>query len=123
MVKKVKNILLYIWCLPQNLLGLLFLLFIRGEEKHRLCNVTFYYSKTFPSGISLGKYIILGYKREKSVRHEYGHCLQSKILGPLYLLVVGLPSIMHAALCKCRGHSYYDFWCERWADKLGGVRR
>lgn len=118
-----KEVLLYLWQLPQNLLGLLFLLFIRGEIKHKLGGIDFYYSKTFNGGISLGKYIILCSKREKSVRHEYGHCIQSRMLGPLYLLVVGLPSIMHAALCKCRGHSYYDIWCERWADKLGGVRR
>ena len=34
-----KNFLLYIWQLPQNIVGLLFLLFIRGEEKHSLDGV------------------------------------------------------------------------------------
>lgn len=120
-----KALLLYIWQLPQNLLGLLFLLFIRGEEKHQLAGVSFYYAKTFNGGISLGKYIIMGYKKEKGVRHEYGHCIQSKILGWFYLPIVGLLSILHAALCVCKkhGHSYYDFPTERWADKLGGVKR
>ena len=115
--------LLYLWQLPQHLLGLLFLLFIRGEEMHILGNITFYYSKTFMGGISLGDYIILGEKSERSVRHEFGHCVQSRMLGPLYLIVVGLPSLIHAWLCRCEDHSYYDYWCERWADKLGGVRR
>jgi hypothetical protein len=118
-----KSLLSYIWCLPQNLLGLLFLLFIRGEEKHKLGDISFYYSRTFPGGISLGRYIILGYKNEKSVRHEYGHCIQSKMLGPLYLLVVGLPSLLHAAFCKCKNHSYYDVYPESWADRLGKVKR
>lgn len=118
-----KKSLLYIWQLPQNILGLLFLLLIRGEEKHSLCGISFYYAKVFAGGISLGKYIILGYKCDKSVRHEYGHCLQSKMLGPLYLLVVGLPSILHAWICRCEDHSYYDYWCEKWADKLGKVKR
>lgn len=116
------KVLSYIWCIPQNLLGLLFLLFIRGEERHTLNGISFYYAKDFRGGISLGRYIILGDKRERSVRHEFGHCIQSRMLGPLYLIVVGLPSLIHAWLCKCDDHSYYDYWCERWADKLGGVR-
>lgn len=115
--------LAYIWCLPQNLLGLLFLLFIRGEERHTLNGISFYYAKDFRGGISLGRYIILGDKRERSVRHEFGHCIQSRMLGPLYLIVVGLPSLIHAWLCKCDDHSYYDYWCERWADKLGGINK
>jgi hypothetical protein len=119
----IKKILLYLWQLPQNLLGLLFLLFIRGEERHSLAGISFYFSDSFPGGISLGQYIIYGEKREKGVRHEYGHCLQSKMLGPLYLLVVGLPSLLHAALCKCKNHSYYDGYPENWADKLGKVKR
>ena len=117
------KVLAYIWCLPQNLLGLLFLLFIRGEEKHFLGDISFYYSENFMGGISLGRYIILGDRLEKSVKHEFGHCIQSRMLGPLYLIVVGLPSLIHAWLCRCTGHSYYDFWPERWADRLGHVKR
>lgn len=120
-----KNILLYVWQLPQNLLGLLFLLFIKGEERHKLCGITFYYSAGFPGGISLGQYIIMGGKCEKSVRHEFGHCLQSKILGWLYLPVVGLSSLLHAWLhdCDAIGKTYYHFWTEEWADALAGVTR
>jgi hypothetical protein len=117
------SILMYIWQLPQNLLGLLFLLFIRGEEKHSLGGISFYYSKGFNGGISLGKYIIVGRKSETTIRHEYGHCLQSQMLGPLYLLVIGLPSLIHAWLCDCHNHSYYDFYTERWANKLVGLSR
>lgn len=117
------SFLIYIWQLPQNLLGLLFLLFIGGEEKHSLNGITFYYSSRFSGGISLGRYIILGSKNEKSVKHEYGHCIQSKYLGWLYLIVIGLLSLIHAWLCRCKKHSYYDFWTEKWANKLGGVER
>ena len=118
-----KRIALYLWCLPQNLLGLLFLLFIRGEERHTLNGIDFYYCWGFSGGISLGKYIILGDKWEKSVRHEYGHCIQSRMLGPLYLIVVGIPSLIHAGFCRCANHDYFDFFTEKWADKLGGVKR
>jgi len=120
-----KKILLYLWQLPQNLVGLLFLLFIRGEERHVLHGITFYYSKTFSGGISLGAYIILGYANEKPIRHEYGHCIQSRYLGWLYLIVVGLPSLLHAAFHDCRsiGKTYYHYWTERWADRLAGIKR
>lgn len=117
-----KNIILYIWQLPQNLLGLLFLLFIRGEKKHEINGIKFYYAKNFKGGISLGNYIILGYINEKSVKHEYGHCVQSKMLGWLYLIVIGLPSVIHAWLCNCKNHSYYDFFVEKWANKLVGIK-
>ena len=57
------------------------------------------------------------------IKHESGHVKQSKILGPLYLLVIGLPSIIHAALHHyvCKNPDYYHFYTERWANKLGGV--
>lgn len=111
---------MYLWQLPQNLLGLIFLLFLKGEEKRTLYDITFYYAKGFKGGISLGKYIILGYIRKDSIRHEYGHCIQSKYLGWLYLLVIGLPSLIHAWLYK--GDNYYSFWAEKWANKLGKVK-
>lgn len=120
-----KHIILYIWQLPQNLLGLLFLLFIRGEERHCLNGIMFYYSKRFRGGISLGRYIILGTMLERSVRHEYGHCLQSRMLGPLYLIVIGLPSILWALLygwmIRETENGYYRFYTEKWANRLGGV--
>jgi hypothetical protein len=59
--------------------------------------------------------------------HEYGHTVQSRRLGPLYLLVIGLPSIIWAGCFesyrKKHNISYYSFYTERFADKLGGVKR
>lgn len=121
----IARVISFLWQLPQNLLGLLFLLFIRGEEKHYLNGIAFYYSKRFRGGISLGRYIILGDKLEHSIKHEYGHCLQSKMLGPLYLIVVGLPSIIWAMLygwlIQETKNGYYRFYTEKWANRLGGV--
>ena len=57
--------------------------------------------------------------------HEYGHSIQSLILGPFYFLVIGLPSIVwHRAphfekYRMTRGISYYSPYFERTADKLG----
>ena len=120
-----KRIALYLWQFPQNLLGLAFLLCLKGEECHTLSGIKFYYCRHFRGGISLGEYIILGGICEKSVRHEFGHCLQSRILGWLYLPTVGLCSIIHAWIhdCEAIGKTYYHYWTERWADKLAGIKR
>ncbi len=62
--------------------------------------------------------------------HEYGHALQSRMLGPLYLPVVGVPSTMrvlyaylHEARHGTRWGGYYDGFPESWADRLGRVDR
>ena len=107
-METLRSIVLYAWQLPQNLLGLLILLALKGETRHRLGSIRFYFLDAFPGGITLGEYIIVGTKQELTVRHEFGHVLQSRMLGPLYLFVVGLPSLIHAWLngyigC-CRRH-------------------
>lgn len=123
------SIVLYVWQLPQNLLGLLLLLFTKGEKKHYLNGIRFYYQSRFPGGITLGEYILLGTMQSETVRHEYGHVLQSRSLGPLYLIMVGLPSLVHAWLngyigcCRRHQEGYHHFYTEKWADRLGGVKR
>lgn len=57
--------------------------------------------------------------------HEYGHTVQSLILGPLYLPVIGLPSVIwlntptFAARRRRERLSYYSFFTERSANWLG----
>lgn len=129
-----KEILLYLWQLPQNLLGLLLLLWYKREKVyHRLNGRTFYYTDEMPSGISLGNYIIMNREdREDGMRHEYGHSIQSRILGPLYLLVIGIPSAcgnLFDRLFHKKWHWskqmkwYYNQPWEKWADELGNVKR
>ena len=121
-----KRTLSYLWQLPQNLLGLLLILIIR-PEMHLKNGIPYYYKKSFGGGISLGDYIIVCSHNAKMVKHEYGHCLQSRRLGWLYLIVIGLPSIIWAGLygwlIPHSYNGYYRFYTERWADKLGGVTR
>ena len=78
-------------------------------------------------GMSLGKWIFLSESySDLSLLHEYGHCIQSKYLGPLYLVVIGIPSLLHAALnsyigcCKKHG-TYYHYFTECWANRLVGL--
>lgn len=133
--KTIKNIfkfmwwlLLYLWQLPQNLLGLIILLFVTNKTKKTNYGITYYNAPNFPGGISLGKYIIHYSNSEYNIKHEYGHCTQSKILGPLYLLIIGLPSITHCMINDkikcCINHKtgYYHFWTEKWANKLVNLK-
>ena len=54
--------------------------------------------------------------------HEWGHTRWSLYLGPLYLLIIGLPSIIWAMIhTPYSKRSYYWFYTERLADRSGGV--
>ena len=62
---------------------------------------------------------------EEVAVHEFGHTFQSLILGPFYLLIVGLPSIVWAnfpAIRKMRSKKkmpYTWLFCEKWASLWG----
>lgn len=90
------------------------------------------------SSLSLGPFIFLSDKPPRDRRglvphgeisrrllvHEYGHTVQSLLLGPLYLPAVGLPSALWAHLPACqrkwRGEvSYFSFFTEKTANSLG----
>ena len=122
-----KEVLLYLWQLPQNLLGLALRLFYKGNDSIYEDAIVRRSTKML-GGISLGKYIIISqWAKKATVMHEYGHCRQSRYLGWLYLLVIGIPSLVWAGLygwvIDTKKHSYYDFYTEKNANKLGGVKR
>lgn len=120
------GILMYVWQLPQNILGLLFRLFVVNGLKADIDGITIIYSAGFKGGISLGNTIILGSQRPFSAHHEYGHQLQSKLLGPLYLIVIGIPSLtwafLHSTFRCFAKMDYYSFFTERWANRLAGLQ-
>ena len=127
-----KNFLLYIWQLPQNLVGLIVLayckLFLKNVSKEKYEDITYYYCKKFSGGISLGNYIISYSRNALTIKHEHGHQKQSLYLGPLYLFVIGIPSICWAGLYGTKlfpykENGYYEFYTERWAEQLGQVNR
>ena len=116
------------WGILQTLLGFaVFLVCVRDRHYSYHDAVVTEWKST--SGLSLGMFVFV--PRDTSsrlLRHEYGHTIQSLILGPLYLLVIGVPSFLWASLPVCRkrrrekGISYYSFYPERWADKMGKVQ-
>lgn len=130
-----KKVLLWLWQLPQNILGLLVILFT-GAFKTK--DGRYWVTGISCFGVSLGNYVIFGDMNgrytplERSINHEQGHQKQSLYLGPLYLLLIGLPSItgniydriVHRKWDKrSRYYWYYKQPWEAWADKLGGVVR
>lgn len=135
-----KKFVMTVWQLPQNILGFIVsCVYAAGAKKVEKAemdgDVQVVYSSWMAGGISLGRYIVLPYRYAKSKakyalnarQHEWGHTRQSRRLGWLYLIVIGLPSItwatLHTYCNKFKGKSYYSFFTEKWADKLGGVQR
>ena len=118
------------WGQPQTLAGLVIFLCCR-RSRHVSFPGAVHTRWPHRNGISLGMFIFTPDRGDDwdgaMVWHEYGHTFQSLMLGPLYLLVVGLPS---AVWCGCFGGyrrrkclPYSAFFTERWADALGEGRR
>ena len=128
-----KKFLLYLWQLPQHILGLL-VIFFTGAKRNDL---GYWESTGNWFGVSLGNYIV--FRRPKntkvdsnSIKHEQGHQVQSKYLGPLYLIIIGIPSGSFNLIDRFfhsdweeekRLKWYYSLLWEHSADKLGGVDR
>lgn len=128
------------WGFLQSLLGLLvFMLHIR--DKHSFYHGAVLTEWKGKSSVSLGMFVFVTaspyfYDKLKDeytmealsqrlLVHEYGHTIQSLILGPLYLLVIGLPSMLWGFLPSLsqkrqrEGLSYFSFFTEKWANALG----
>ena len=115
------------WGIVQTLMGaVVFLKLIRCPHRlYRGCIETQWDSR---GGMSLGLFIFTPNEeteRAEKVRvHEYGHCIQSIVLGPLYL-IVGLISVTWANLPyfrKLRREKkipYTSCFVESWASSWG----
>lgn len=115
----------------QNITGLIILAYLHAVRKD---TKTAYFHGALvtnwkkPESLGMGMFIFLGSgcsERSPLAVHEYGHTVQSAILGPLYLPVIGLPSAIWCGSRRLRrmrsekGVSYFCLYCERWANSLG----
>ena len=124
----------YIWQLPQNLLGVLWknvkkesIITEVSNDDLRSVEAKGYLIKA-GGAVTLGQYVFISQTyqdQSATIKHECGHVKQSLILGPLYLIVIGIPSILHAWLNDYIGcdeeKDYSHFYTEKWADKLMGI--
>ena len=114
------------WGFPQTMIGLIVFTVcrIRKCRSFRLGGAicTEWHRQ---DGISLGLFIFCPADGRIHL-HEYGHTVQSLLLGPFYPLAVSLPSLIWAGLPQFekmrrnRRIPYSRLYCEKWADRIGG---
>ena len=124
------------WGCLQNLLGfVVFLVLVRNRHYTYRGSIVTEWSNRASASIGMFLFVTApeymsraSCRKERHRRllvHEYGHTIQSLMLGPLYLPVIALPSALWCNLPVCKAHrsskkvSYYSFYTERWADRLG----
>jgi len=124
---------IFLWELPQNILGIIVWVLFRHKisKAEILHGRLFFQTKGF--GVSLGSFIFWSesvFETAPNIprikAHEYGHAIQSLIFGPLYLILVGIPSFsrffyssFYYRFSKTGWKNYYKGYPENWADKLG----
>lgn len=114
-----KKILMWIWQAPQNICGLVYRI---GKRR---AYGKYYVAK---QAVCLGDYVFI--RDSDDIAHEDGHRIQSHMLGPLYLPVIGIPSFFlwlwdvvfywKRQTPEWRYKWYHSKWPENWADRLGG---
>ena len=121
-----KKLIDWTWCILQNLAGVIWLKISKAKK----ADGYYVMDDKYGGSVSLGSYVFLAESHvgmEDMLKHEKGHTVQSYILGPLYLFVIGIPSFIWAWCFKDYrekyGFSYYSFYTEKWADKLAGIKR
>ena len=130
--KHLFTLLHWTWQLPQTLIGWFVYQYIKFKDKN--CIIDENYHKTghyavmtksedFMGGVSLGRYVFTNMQDGMiSYRHEFGHSIQSLILGPLYLIIIGIPSSLLAYnISDALNKRYYWFYTEKWADSIAGI--
>ena len=139
-----KNILFWLiqltWGILQTFFGFINFIF-HIKDKHYIFHGAIITEWNNKSSISLGLFVFVTkepyfyeklkdeYSKEELSRrllvHEYGHTIQSLIFGPLYLIIMGIPSTLWGflpSLAKKRQTnkiSYFSFFTEKWANSLG----
>jgi hypothetical protein len=128
-----------IWQLPQTLVGLALWgqARLRGDDVGvvRVGNVRIITLSRGYFAVSLGQIVVFGGDypvTSETIAHELGHCVQSRLLGPLYLPTVGFWSMSRNIYDRRRHRHwdrsqrlawYYRSWPENAADRRGGVIR
>lgn len=139
-MKHIYRLIQCTWGILQTLLGF-FVFLINIKHEHFLYHGAIITKWNKGSSVSLGMFVFITkepyfYRRyrdqyskeelfERLLVHEYGHTIQSLILGPLYLIIMGIPSALWAGVPyfhkkrKNEKISYFAFFTEKWANTLG----
>ena len=125
------NLCQWTWGLPQNLVGGVLYLWYRakGCPHFRYQGASGVIWDRKAGSMSMGRFLFMHPswtpENRDLLNHEYGHTIQSLMLGPTYLLAVGVPSILWAGLPRFKQmrregrRSYYSVYPEKQASSLG----
>ena len=133
-----KNVLFIIlqctWGLPQTLIGLGFFLANR-RRSHRMYRGCIDTQWKHHGGLSLGLFIFTPPDDQSNAQlirvHEYGHCIQSLLLGPLMIFVgiisVAWGNLPYFARLRKEKHLPYtacfvEAWARSWGEKVTGEK-
>lgn len=115
------------WGILPTLIGAIFFLKL-NKYPHKIYRGCIDTRWDMRSGLSLGLFIFTPNDEisdsEKIRVHEYGHCIQSIVLGPLFL-IIGIISLVwgrHPYFAKLREEKqlpYTSCFVESWASKWG----
>lgn len=116
------------WGLPQTLVGAVITLTL-AKQPHFWYQGAYVTLWPLESSMSLGMFLFLHKdwtpRERRLLAHEYGHTVQSLLLGPLYLPLIGLPSLLWAGFTPVvrfrekRNLDYGWLYTERWANYNG----
>lgn len=125
-----KHILFWLWQwtwgFPQTFVGFIVYLICRKcpHGTYRGCIATRWNNR---GSMGMGMFLFLGSEDPQVRVHEFGHSVQSLMLGPLFLPVMGIPSLLWCNLPPCqqlrreKGFSYYSLYTESTANYLGSL--
>ena len=126
------NIVLCVWQITQIIVGIVCLAVFRNYEKYtneyngitvlKICHNGLFGRACF----STGPFVIVDSKNvhNEILKHETGHSKQSLYFGPIYHLLISLPSICLFLIKRIThkdGTWYHSHYPENWADRCGGV--
>ncbi len=134
--KNLKAFLFYFvqwtWGLPVNIIGWIAFIIctkVKGYRWQHFGYAKIVYMPWNAGGLSMGLFIFIKdqHKSKKwthDVRiHEYGHTWQCLLLGPLYYIVIAIPSVIwcncFAGYRKKHNIAYGKLYCEGWANAWG----
>ena len=120
------------WGMLQNILGFMIFLYFYVRNPKRdimIYHMSIVTDWDYKNGcMGLGMFIFINdFKRKDNefiLMHEYGHSIQSLILGPLFIPLIAIPSLIWASSKSLKNYrekhkiSYYDLFTEKWANHL-----
>lgn len=119
------------WGFAVNIIGLFFYLIckIKGYRCEKFGYAYYAFIPWNQGGLTLGLFIFMRENHPNKTWtyntriHEYGHTWQCLYLGPLYWIVIALPSVIWCNFFegyrRKNNVSYYVFYPEKWANYLG----